>query len=107
MPRLLRHGSPVGAVFDLLGANENDLTSALGFVLARSPLLLNAVVRRVWPAVGDGGVAEASLALEVRGGGRPDGSRDHGALCAADRGGQARLAVTEPRAAGSVRTEGA
>ncbi len=42
---LTRHGSDVGSVFDLLGDNENDLTSALGFVLARSPLFREAIMR--------------------------------------------------------------
>jgi hypothetical protein len=68
MTALMRHGSPVAAVFDLLGTHENDLTSALGFVLSRSPALLAAVLRRTWPdAGGPDGPATASLALEVRG----------------------------------------
>lgn len=63
---LTRHGSPVTSVFDLLGTNENDLTSALGFALSRSPALLGALLRRVWPQAG-AWAAAVSLALEVRG----------------------------------------
>lgn len=63
---LTRHGSPVASVFDLLGTNENDLTSALGFALSRSPALLSALLRRLWPQAGVRAPA-VSLALEVRG----------------------------------------
>jgi hypothetical protein len=66
MAGLTRHGGDVGSVFDLLGHDENDLTAALGFTLARSPRLLRALVSRVWPA-GVDEIGEASLALEVRG----------------------------------------
>lgn len=67
MAELSRHGSDVGSVFDLLGEDENDLTSALGFVLARSPRFREAIIHRVSPA-GDlhtGG--ETNVPLEVRG----------------------------------------
>jgi hypothetical protein len=64
---LTRHGAPVSSVFDLLGANENDLTSALSFTLSRAPTLLGAVVRRVWPGATVADLDAASLALEVRG----------------------------------------
>ncbi len=67
MAALTRHGAPVSSVFDLLGVNENDLTSAKGFALARAPALLDAVVRRVWPDATDADLDAASLALEVRG----------------------------------------
>jgi len=67
MAALTLHGVPVSSVFDLLGVNENDLTSALGFALARAPALLEAVVRRVWPAAAAADFDAASLALEVRG----------------------------------------
>ncbi|WP_436533008.1 hypothetical protein [Actinoplanes sp. HUAS TT8] len=67
MAALTRHGTPVSSVFDLLGIDENDVTAALGFALARTPTLLGAVVRRVWPAATDADLGAASLALEVRG----------------------------------------
>lgn len=67
MAALTRHGGLVSSVFDLLGVNENDLTSALGFTLARSPALLDMVIRRVWPGVTAADIDAASLALEVRG----------------------------------------
>jgi hypothetical protein len=67
MAVLTRHGTQVSSVFDLLGANENDLTSALGFALARAPSLLEALVRRVWPAVTAADLDAVPLALEVRG----------------------------------------
>ncbi|MBB3602780.1 hypothetical protein FHT40_002441 [Mycolicibacterium sp. BK556] len=41
------HGSDVKSVFDLLGQNENDLTSALGFALANCSPLLNALLGRL------------------------------------------------------------
>ena len=67
---LIRHGREVGSVFDLLGRDENDLTAALAFTLARSPALLSVVLRRILPA--QDGVG-ASLRLEVRDGdGRTD-----------------------------------
>jgi hypothetical protein len=40
---LTRHGREVGSVFDLLGRDENDLTAALAYTLARSPALLSGV----------------------------------------------------------------
>jgi len=64
---LTRYGAPVSSVFDLLGVNENDLTSALGFALSRAPTLLEAVVRRVWPGATAADLDAASLAVEVRG----------------------------------------
>jgi len=69
---LVRHGAPVGAVSDLFGPNENDLTAALAFVLGRPPALLESFVSRAWPqARVDAGAM--SLAIEVRGdGGRID-----------------------------------
>jgi hypothetical protein len=64
------HGRGVGSVFDLLGRDENDLTAALGFTLARSPALLSLVLRRLLSA---GTAGTASLRLEERGGdGRTD-----------------------------------
>ena len=44
MSELIRHGRPVGSVFELLGTLENDMTDALGFTLSRSPLLLRLLV---------------------------------------------------------------
>lgn len=68
----MRHGAPVEAVFDLLGSNENDLTAALAFVLARSPALLASFVSKAWPQARVD-AAGTSLAVEVRGdGGRTD-----------------------------------
>lgn len=46
---LTRYGRDVSSVFDLLGRNENDLTAAFGFALARSPGLLRRVARRLAP----------------------------------------------------------
>jgi len=48
--RLLRAGRPVTTVFDLLGADENDMTAALGYLLARVPSVLRSVVADVAPA---------------------------------------------------------
>ncbi len=67
MAVLTRHGSDVGSVFDLLGDNENDLTSALGFVLARSPLFREAIMRRISPTGKLHSHGDANVALEVRG----------------------------------------
>jgi hypothetical protein len=73
MVELTRHGTPVTAVFDLLGRDENDLTAALGFTLAQSPAFLKVLLKHVWPPGADAEPAEIAAALEVRGeGGRTD-----------------------------------
>ncbi|SBS78143.1 conserved hypothetical protein [uncultured Mycobacterium sp.] len=63
MASLTRYGCEVGSAFSLLGQDENDLTAALGFTMARCPALSDAVLNRVWPTLGD---EDASFALEVR-----------------------------------------
>lgn len=60
---LTRHRREIGSAFDLLGRDENHLTAALAFTLARSPALLARVLHRVLPA--SDGVA-VSLRLEER-----------------------------------------
>jgi len=47
---LTRHGAAVGSVFSLLGRDENDFTSALGFTMARCGPFAAAVLDRVGPA---------------------------------------------------------
>lgn len=64
MSDLTRHGSPVDSVFHLLGRDENDLTAALGFTLARSPTFMSAFLRHLLP---DTSGTTAALGLEVRG----------------------------------------
>jgi hypothetical protein len=44
VPDLILHARNVPTVFDLLGHDENDMTAALGWGLARNPALLNAFV---------------------------------------------------------------
>ena len=66
MGDLTLHGSDVNSVFDLLGQNENDLTSALGFALAACPPLLNVVLGRLGSQLGTRMAGDASIALEVR-----------------------------------------
>lgn len=61
---LTRHGAKVGSVFSLLGRNENDLTAALGFAMARCRPFAAAVLDRVWPTHTAGEAAH--FALEVR-----------------------------------------
>jgi hypothetical protein len=66
MPRpasLTLHDRDVSSVFDLLGRDENDLTAAFAFTLARSPGLLRRIVQRVAPAAS---YEEAVLRLEAR-----------------------------------------
>ncbi len=46
-PALSLHGRSIETVFDLLGHQENDLTAALGFTLARSPCLVANVLDAV------------------------------------------------------------
>ncbi|WP_157517318.1 hypothetical protein ACORG1_33485 (plasmid) [Mycobacterium sp. TJFP1] len=65
MASLTRYGAEVGSVFSLLGQEENDLTAALGFTMARCKALGAAILRRVWPAFDDSD-ADVSFALEVR-----------------------------------------
>ncbi len=64
MAALTRYGVEVGSAFSLLGQHENDLTAALGFTMARCKALSDAVLSRVWPALGDD--EDISFALEVR-----------------------------------------
>lgn len=66
MAELTLHGADVNSVFDLLGRNENDLTSALGFALAQCPPLLAAVLERLGSTLGVELTGDASVALEVR-----------------------------------------
>lgn len=61
---LTRHGREVTSVFDLLGTDENALTAALGFALARSPQLLGRVTARLLPDAGSGDDME--LRMETR-----------------------------------------
>jgi hypothetical protein len=60
---LTLHDREISSVFDLLGRDENDLTAAFGFTLARSAGLLRRIVQRVAPGTGGD---EAALRLEVR-----------------------------------------
>lgn len=64
MASLTRYGSEVGSTFSLLGRNENDLTAAFGFTMARCKAFSDAVLNRVWSMHPDG--EEAIFALEVR-----------------------------------------
>ena len=64
MSALARHGREVTSVFDLLGAGENALTAALGFTLARSPLLLTRLASRLLPGAPAG--CRFDLRMEVR-----------------------------------------
>lgn len=47
--RLLRAGRPVTTVFDLLGDDENDMTAALGYLLAQTPEARRAVIADLAP----------------------------------------------------------
>ena len=60
---LTRHGREVVSVFDLLGRQENDLTAALGFTLARSPELTRLFAVRLLPA---GDIGRAAVRMETR-----------------------------------------
>ncbi|WP_157038963.1 hypothetical protein [Caulobacter segnis] len=42
-----RHGRELGNIFELLGSDENAMTSAFGWCLARAPAFLDAVARRL------------------------------------------------------------
>jgi len=59
---LVLHARPVETVFDLLGRDENDMTAALGWALARSPALLQGFVGRVVP----GAVENVEAVLELQ-----------------------------------------
>src|SRR3954466_10548377 len=48
MTDLFLHGRDVRTVFDLLGDKENDITYSLGWALARSPRLLDALLSDVF-----------------------------------------------------------
>ena len=62
---LLRYGGSVESVFDLLGYRENDLTAALGDVLARCPRLYAKLVARLSHQLGVDLGGEPELALET------------------------------------------
>jgi hypothetical protein len=47
VPELLKHGRSVRTVFELLGRDENSLTSSLGWALAQSPTLLTTWLREL------------------------------------------------------------
>jgi hypothetical protein len=56
---LILHARPVSTVFDLLGHDEDDMTAALGWCLARSPSLMAVFLREVAnSAAGPGPVVE-------------------------------------------------
>lgn len=59
---LSRHGRQVESVFDLLGMDENDLTAALGFTLARSPELLRRMIELLLPGAG----GDVTVRMETR-----------------------------------------
>lgn len=59
---LSKYGSETATVFDLLGRNEVDLTAALGWTLAQSPVLLDAVAEHL---ALDVSADEGAVALEV------------------------------------------
>lgn len=99
---LTRHGREVSSVFDLLGRDENDLTAAFGFALARSPRLLRRIVQRLAPGADEEGTV---LRLESRDSdGRTDleiSTADHLIVVEAKRGwlvpGETQLAKYAPR----------
>lgn len=66
MPDLTLHGADVHSVFDLLGHNENDLTSALGFTFKNCPRFLAAVLARLSSQLGAPLSEPVSIAMEVR-----------------------------------------
>jgi hypothetical protein len=66
MALITRHGSEVGSVFDLIGRDENDLTSAFGYSLALCPHLLKAVLKRLGTQLGARLSGDADIAMEVR-----------------------------------------
>ena len=47
---MTHHGNTMASVFSLLGSNENDLTTALGWTLRSSPTLLTALTSSLNPA---------------------------------------------------------
>ncbi|MCW1959435.1 MAG: hypothetical protein KIH64_013010 [Mycobacterium sp.] len=53
-------------MFSLLGTNENDLTAALGFVLAKCPPLAAALTQRICAAAASTAQGDLSLDLEER-----------------------------------------
>jgi hypothetical protein len=62
MAELLLHGRPVPTVFDLLGRNENDMTFAFAWGMARSEGFLRDVVR----AVTGGDIAAAATVINLQ-----------------------------------------
>ena len=47
MSDLVLHSRTIDTIFDLLGHRENDMTAALGWVLARHPGFLGAFLAQV------------------------------------------------------------
>lgn len=58
---LLRGRRRIDTVFELLGTDENDLTSALGWTLRESPTLTHRLLRLVAPSAGAAKVASIHL----------------------------------------------
>ena len=50
MADLTLHGRPIATVFNLLGANEDDITYSLGWALSQSERLARAVLAEVFDA---------------------------------------------------------
>jgi hypothetical protein len=60
------------SIFELLGAEENDITYSIGWALAHSPGLLRRVVRHLFPGTSTAEASEIKLQEHKRGGGITD-----------------------------------
>lgn len=58
---LLLHGRQIDSVFELLGLKENDITYSLGWALANSPNLCDALLSQLFPGVHDRSVTAIEL----------------------------------------------
>ncbi|MDB4891852.1 MAG: uncharacterized protein JWL61_3707 [Gemmatimonadetes bacterium] len=65
MPELLHHGRPVETFFDLLGDDENDMSAALGYALARSSVFLGSVVADILEGSPPVGLHQAIVTLQT------------------------------------------
>lgn len=70
--RLFKRGHPVHTIFDLIGKGEDDMTAALGFVLASSPALLTEFVSNVSNAPVEPSAATIRLQTAEKGEGITD-----------------------------------
>lgn len=60
-PELHLHNRRIESIFELLGADENDITYSVGWTLAQSPRFLSTLLKTILPTSPQGNVTKISL----------------------------------------------